>query len=67
MSNKKDLNASLKKWLGASYGGPSISYEDGKFILYAWGDAPVSMEIIAKSDTIEGLVDAIDKMKFGKK
>ena len=35
----------LKKVLGNTYGGPSISYEDGVWVLYSWYDAPIKIEI----------------------
>jgi hypothetical protein len=55
----------LRKVLGETYGGPSISVENGKFVLYEWCDAPVGMKILAKGDTFEELMDDI-KQKEGK-
>ena len=39
------MSRPLSEILGHTYGGPSISYEDGKFVLYTWGDSPVGMDI----------------------
>ena len=47
----------LKKILGETYGGPSLSVEDGKFVIYVWGDAPVGMGILAKGDTLEECIE----------
>ncbi len=42
----------LKKVLGDTYGGPSISVmPDGSFVLYRWHNAPVSEEILVQSYT----------------
>lgn len=53
----------LKKVLGVSYGGPSISYENGKFILYKWYDAPVNMEILVSDKTWGGFVEKLNELK----
>ena len=42
--------------LGPAYGGPSISLEEGKFVLYDWGDGPVGMDILAEGDTLVELI-----------
>ena len=36
--------------LGGTYGGPSISHEDGMWTLYVWGDAPVGMEVMCRHE-----------------
>ncbi len=46
----------LSEVLGGSYGGPSISYEEGKFILYHWGDAPVGTKILVSDETWSGFI-----------
>lgn len=43
----------LKAALGPTYGGPSLSVEGDKFVLYAWTDAPVGEELLASGDTLE--------------
>lgn len=40
----------LRQALGNSYGGPSVSHEGGRFILYVWSDAPVRMDILRTED-----------------
>lgn len=42
--------------LGETYGGPSLSYMDGKFVIYEWLDAPVSDDILFSGDTISEVV-----------
>ena len=36
--------------LGTADGGPSISRENGQWILYTWTDAPVTIEILAAAE-----------------
>lgn len=43
-----EVGEMLKGALGHSYGGPSIGFENGEFVLYSWSDAPVSIEIMCK-------------------
>jgi len=63
-----NIDEKLKNILGEWYGGPSLSYEDGKFIIYSWGDAPVGMDILASGNTIEECVDKFsDKQTEGNK
>lgn len=51
-----EVSEMLKGVLGNSYGGPSLGFENGEFILYSWCDAPVNMEIIcAHPDWVEFL------------
>lgn len=47
----------LKSKLGSTYGGPSLSYQDGEFILYTWTDAPVGEQILAKGKTFKELIE----------
>jgi hypothetical protein len=57
------------KILGESYGGPSISVENGLFIVYIWGDAPVGMDILGTGVTIHQAlldVEVQDKIKAAK-
>jgi hypothetical protein len=61
-----ELDEMLSRILGNMYGGPSISYEDGKFVLYEWFDAPVEMQILAEAYTFEELMAHIKK-EFDKK
>jgi len=53
------IEEALKKVLGSVYGGPSISYENDKFVLYEWGDAPVGMYILISASTFEELLEKI--------
>ena len=36
--------------LGNTYGGPSISHENGMWTLYVWSDAPVGMDVICRHE-----------------
>lgn len=56
--NKATVDERLKVILGGTYGGPSISYEEEaeQFVIYQWGDAPVSETVLARGATIEALV-----------
>ena len=51
------LNAALKEFLGPSYGGPSLSYEQGKFVLYTWTDGPCDIKILFTGDTLDEVMD----------
>jgi len=51
----------LQKVLGHTYGGPSISYENGNFVLYGWGDAPVGMDIIVSAKTWDEFVVKLEE------
>jgi hypothetical protein len=51
------LETDLRLILGPTYGGPSLSYEDGKFVIYSWGDAPVGMDPIAESVYLDEVVE----------
>lgn len=53
----------LKKILGATYGGPSISFQNGEFVLYEWSDAPVSTDILAKGKTLQELINNYNSNK----
>ena len=46
----------FKDLLGHCYGGPSISFEQDRFVLYVWGDAPVDYRILAEGKTLEALL-----------
>jgi hypothetical protein len=59
---KSEEEAMVKVMLGSSDGGPSISVDSGKFVLYAWMDAPVATIIYAESETIEGLFKEMEKL-----
>jgi hypothetical protein len=52
-NNIQQIESELKELLGDTYGGPSLSFHDGFFILYTWGDAPVSDDEIGRGETIE--------------
>lgn len=56
----------LKKVLGPTYGGPSLSYDDGKFILYSWGDAPVSIEILVSDSDFVSFVQKLHEYQYEK-
>lgn len=51
----------LKAVLGGPYGGPSISYEDGKFILYEWGDAPTGTYTLEEDTNWEKFLSKLAK------
>jgi len=57
------INTALRRYLGATYGGPSLSYEDGEYVLYTWTDAPVNIEIIARSPSLHGLLLELERKK----
>lgn len=50
----------LKKVLGHTYGGPSISYENDRFVLYGWGDAPVNMDVLLSAKTWDEFVEKLE-------
>lgn len=53
-----NIEDKLKEILGHTYGGPSLSLESGKFVIYVWGCAPVGMNILGEGDTItEAILD----------
>ena len=54
----KDIEEKLKKFLGCTYGGPSLSYDKDKdrFVLYVWSDAPVGMMEYATGKTLAALL-----------
>lgn len=58
----KKIEKILKAELGSTYGGPSISYENNEFILYVWGDAPVSSDVLARGKTLLELTENIEKL-----
>ena len=49
----------LRRVLGESYGGPSISYENGKFILYEWTDAPVRVNILVEHEEWDKFIQKV--------
>jgi len=49
----EQTNKHLSEILGPTYGGPSLSFENGEFVIYGWADAPVGTEILASGKTIE--------------
>jgi len=53
----------LKSVLGGTYGGPSISFEDNKFVLYDWGDAPVCMDILVSDPSWKKFVEKLKEWK----
>jgi len=61
---KTQFSKELQTILGPTYGGPSISFEDGKFVLYTWTDAPVGMEILISGTSIPDLVRKCKKAKI---
>ncbi|RDJ34910.1 MAG: hypothetical protein DWQ19_08735 [Crenarchaeota archaeon] len=46
------MEKELIKILGSDYGGPSLSYQEGKFVIYNWYDAPVGTEVLGCGPTI---------------
>jgi hypothetical protein len=60
---EKSFSEEVSKMLGPWYGGPVLSYENGKFILQTWGDAPVCNEVIATGETIPDLIRNYRKRK----
>lgn len=57
------LDDLMKKVLSGTYGGPSISFEEGKFVLYRWYDAPVGDEILVEAETWDEFVEKLEKYK----
>lgn len=49
----KQLELILKERLGDAYGGPSVSFQDGKFVIYEWSDAPVTENILGTGNNLE--------------
>ncbi len=50
----------LEQILGGTYGGPSLSRQDGKWVIYHWYDAPVCDDVLATGGTLPELVAAYD-------
>jgi hypothetical protein len=63
--SKQSTEDKLKEILGDTYGGPSLSYIDGLFVIYNWYDGPVSDEIIAAGKTIEQCLEDYEKNNTG--
>lgn len=57
----------MQEVLGGTYGGPSIGYEGGKFVLYEWFDAPVGDAILVEADTWLQFMDKIREYHANKK
>jgi len=53
----------LKKILGETYGGPSLSVEDDQWVIYNWADAPVNTEIMARGETLAECIRNYKKRK----
>ena len=51
-----NINAEFKEILGGTYGGPSLSYEDDKFVVYRWTDAPPGMKILGSGATLSAAI-----------
>lgn len=47
----------LKAILGETYGGTTLGYEGGEFVLYRWSEAPTSVTILGKGRTIAQALD----------
>lgn len=58
----KRIERILKDILGGDYGGPSLSYQGGEFIIYIWGDAPVGSDILARGTDLEAVLISYSKM-----
>ena len=56
-----NIDEILKSVLGPTYGGPSLSYQDNKLVLYSWGDAPVSERIIHSGKDLISLINKVSK------
>lgn len=52
----EEIEDALKDILKGTYGGPSLSYEDGLFIIYEWADAPCETSDLVYGDTLENLI-----------
>jgi len=54
----RKLEDKLKAVLTGEYCGTALGYENGEFIIYHWGDAPVSVMVVGRGKTIQqALVD----------
>lgn len=56
--SKRD-EETIRKALGGAYGGTSLSVEGDDFVLYAWSDAPVGTEELARGKTFAELAASI--------
>lgn len=59
MSLSRVDEKTLREALGGTYGGPSISFEEGEWVLYSWSDAPVGMDTHARGKTLAELARSI--------
>jgi hypothetical protein len=50
---KMSIQEKLREILGDTYGGPSLSIDRNKFVIYVWTDAPVGEDILSSGDTLE--------------
>lgn len=57
------IEEKMKSILGPSYGGPSLSFMSGRFIIYEWGDAPVAETIWGSGETLEECYNDYKKNK----
>ncbi len=51
--SRKIVQCQLRAVLGERCGGPSLSYEEGRFIIYEWFASPVDDRILGEGTTIE--------------
>jgi hypothetical protein len=52
----------LRKQLGDTYGGPSLGFKNGKFLIYRWYDAPVHCDILCQAPDLETLVARFERL-----
>jgi hypothetical protein len=55
------VDRELKEILKAAYGGPSLSFEDGEFVLYTWGDAPTGTTVLAHDRNLKSMIKKIKR------
>lgn len=53
----------LKEVLTEPYCGTALGYEDGEFVIYHWGDAPVCVTITGRGATIKQALDDMEDRK----
>ena len=58
----EDLEKDLREILGDCYGGPSLSVEGKKFVIFFTFDAPYGMEIEASGSTLRECIDNYKKL-----
>ena len=56
----------LKRTLGEIYDGPSIGFEDGKFVLYRRHNDPFDLEVLVADETWSGFIRKLRTYEINK-